>query len=171
MTVNNADLVVDRRQVSVVGTVVADKSFDGQVSAVISQLGALQGLVDGENLVLSGQAEFVEPQPGVAKPVTVSYAIADGINGLTSNYQLNPNQVVLKAAIVAPARSIVHANLVPARVAGPRVLVASAGSSGGATGTTGATDSKKLMCMPSDVDSCACTKDSSALPEVCVQSR
>ena len=50
VTKNNGVLLIDRRSLGVVGTAVADKPFDGQVSAVISRLGVLQGLVEGEDL-------------------------------------------------------------------------------------------------------------------------
>jgi hypothetical protein len=171
VTKNNGALQIERRSLGVVGTAVADKPFDGQVSAVISRLGVLQGLVEGEDLGLSAQAVFSDPQPGVAKPVTVTYAAVNGVNGLASNYRIVSNPTLLQATIVPPPTNVTNTNLIAADISGPRVFVASVGNSGGATGTSGEDKAQSLSCSPSDLDGCDCSQESIAQPEVCVRAR
>jgi filamentous hemagglutinin family protein len=76
------------RSLSVAGVVASDKVYDGTVAAVVSG-GTLSGLVTGEDLVLSlGAGSFVDANVGTGKAVTGTATVADGSNGLASNYSL-----------------------------------------------------------------------------------
>jgi len=74
---------------TVVGTTVADKVFDGNTRAVASA-GTLQGLVGLETLVFASlSAQFQDAAVGTGKPVSVSYGLGDGLNGgQASNYRV-----------------------------------------------------------------------------------
>ena len=76
-----------RRSLSIVGTQVQDKVFDGSTLAQVI-LGQLQGLVGNETLVVSATGTFDSAEPG-SRAATVVYSLADGINGgLAANYEL-----------------------------------------------------------------------------------
>ncbi|MCZ8076973.1 MAG: YDG domain-containing protein, partial [Paucibacter sp.] len=74
---------------TVVGTTVADKVFDGNTRALASA-GTLQGLVGLETLVFASlSAQFQDAAVGTGKPVSVSYGLGDGLNGgLATNYRV-----------------------------------------------------------------------------------
>ncbi|MCT8124554.1 filamentous hemagglutinin N-terminal domain-containing protein [Alishewanella sp. BS5-314] len=76
-----------RRSLSILGTQVQDKVFDGSTLAQVI-LGQLQGLVGNETLVVSATGTFDSAEPG-SRTATVFYSLADGINGgLAANYEL-----------------------------------------------------------------------------------
>ncbi|WP_423187402.1 YDG domain-containing protein [Alishewanella sp. d11] len=76
-----------RRSLSIVGTQVQDKVFDGSTLAQVI-LGQLQGLVGDETLVVSATGTFDSAAPG-SRTATVDYNLADGTNGgLAANYEL-----------------------------------------------------------------------------------
>ena len=144
---------IEPRTIQVTGTRVADKPFDGRVLAVVSQAGTPQGLVAGEDLVLSAQAAFVDAQPGTAKPVMVSYAIADGVAGLASNYRVVTNGAQARAAIwpLATNTADTLAPVSPEPVGRQRVAVAGGANIGQAQGRF--TDRwLPLVCRPADQD-------------------
>ncbi len=66
----------------------ADKTFDGLTTALLT-LGSLDGLVAGEDLGLSGVGNFSDANVGVDKTVLAQLTLADGSNGLTSNYTIS----------------------------------------------------------------------------------
>jgi len=80
------EATINRRVLTVSGTSAADKTYDGTTSADIT-LGALGNLVDGENLNVSASGTFDSANAG-ERSATVRYTLADGDDGLASNYVL-----------------------------------------------------------------------------------
>jgi hypothetical protein len=89
-SLTNADLVIDRRDISITGLTAANKAFDGNTSATITG-GSFDNLVAGESLGLSGTGAFSDAAAGDNKTVTVPNVAAltqnNGI-GLWQNYRL-----------------------------------------------------------------------------------
>ena len=86
--------------------------WNGTTTASLASIGALDGLVAGESLQLSGPAtgQFDNRNTGSGKTVTASgYAIADGANGLASNYAV-ANSTSATDGVVTQATLTVKAN-------------------------------------------------------------
>ena len=76
--------------ISVSGTTVSDKVYDGLTNAQVSGAGTLVGLVGQETLGLFANAAFADANAGVAKTVNVSYALSNGTQGgLARNYSVS----------------------------------------------------------------------------------
>ncbi len=100
------------KALAVVGMHANAKVYDGTTTASLASIGALDGLVAGESLQLSGPAtgQFDNRNTGSGKTVTASgYAIADGANGLASNYAL-ANSTSATDGVVTQATLTVKAN-------------------------------------------------------------
>ncbi|OYU29685.1 MAG: hypothetical protein CFE39_17400, partial [Comamonadaceae bacterium PBBC2] len=84
-----AQASIDPKRLTIVGSTVADKIYDGGVRADLKP-GSLQGLVGSETLGLTQSlANFQTPGVGMGKPVDVNYLLSNGANGgLASNYVL-----------------------------------------------------------------------------------
>ncbi|OBV40089.1 YDG domain-containing protein [Janthinobacterium psychrotolerans] len=93
------------KELTIGGIAAGNKVYDGTLSASLTG-GALQGLVAGETLVLSGTTGvFGDKNAGGNKMVTVSGAsLADG-TGLASNYMVS-NPTGLTASITAKALTV-----------------------------------------------------------------
>ena len=79
---------ITAKQLTLTGTTVANKTFDGTTTATVSSNGSLQGLVGVETLNLTNMAAaFETPTVGTNKPVNVSATLVNG-TGLASNYTL-----------------------------------------------------------------------------------
>lgn len=88
LNATNAPVYISQRSLSVSGTSVANKTYDGTTSATVSKVGTLSGLVGSETLVATATATFVSKDAGT-QPANVSYTLADGqYGGLASNYSL-----------------------------------------------------------------------------------
>jgi hypothetical protein len=80
--------VITPATLTISGVVAADKTYDSTTAASLTSIGTLTGLVGSQTLALTQTAaNFADPNPGLAKIVTVTYAIANG-TGLASNYRL-----------------------------------------------------------------------------------
>ena len=102
------------RPLSVIGSMVADKVYDGTNSASLSSLGTLQGLVEGESLQLQASARFDQQDAGL-RSALISYQLLDARAdatrmrsgattatapvGFASNYQLREAQQSVVARI------------------------------------------------------------------------
>jgi filamentous hemagglutinin family protein len=89
-SLTNADLVIDRRDISITGLTAANKTFDGNTSASITGA-SFDNLVAGESLGLSGAGTFSDAAAGNNKTVTVPNVAALNQNnaiGLWQNYRL-----------------------------------------------------------------------------------
>ena len=80
------EATIDRRVLTISGTSAANKTYDGTTTANISA-GILGNLVDGENLNVSASGTFDSANAG-ERSATVHYTLANGDDGLASNYVL-----------------------------------------------------------------------------------
>ena len=79
---------ITAKALTISGSTVADKIYDATNAAQITA-GALNGLVNNEQLNVTGSGNFADANIGAAKSIAVSYSLADGTNGgLASNYTL-----------------------------------------------------------------------------------
>jgi filamentous hemagglutinin family protein len=111
------------RPLTVSGMRAAAKVYDGSTLAAIADAGTLEGLVADERLQLQGplSVAFATRGAGQNKLVTASgYRLADGANGLASNYTLAPN-ATSNDGVIEQATLTVKANDVrrPAGAANP----------------------------------------------------
>jgi filamentous hemagglutinin family protein len=81
-------LVINQREITLIGTSVADKAFDGTTEAQLVNPGQLDGLVNNEQLGLSATATFGDANVGNAKPVSIQASLQDSNTGMASNYRL-----------------------------------------------------------------------------------
>src|SRR5690606_31585297 len=91
---------------SLSGLKVAAKVFDRGTQATIAHYGSLVGTVPGDDVYLDvsgAAAAFADPQPGTAKPVTVTGLSLEGADA--GNYVLVGLPVIVPAAIVLPVPS------------------------------------------------------------------
>ena len=89
---------IDPLALTLAGSVVADKVYDGTISAILTP-GSFVGLVGAETLNFAGaSALFADEHAGVGRSVTATYSLLDGSNGgLAANYSLAPE--ILNATI------------------------------------------------------------------------
>jgi hypothetical protein len=87
------------------GTTVADKTYDGTTSATVTNTGTLNGLVAGETLDVTATGTFNNASVGNQKPVTVTGALADRGGNLATNYRLANAQAIanITAALKPPS--------------------------------------------------------------------
>ncbi|MBV5348624.1 T9SS type A sorting domain-containing protein, partial [bacterium] len=68
---------------------VADKTYDGLKTTGTVSLGTVSTLVSGEDLAITPSAsDFADANAADGKATTISYALADGTNGLAANYSM-----------------------------------------------------------------------------------
>jgi len=88
-----------QRALSITGSVAQDKTTDTTTTATVTP-GQLGNLVAGEALVVTATGQFDTADVGANKAVTTQYAVANGNNGIATNY-IAPTTEVLRAAILA----------------------------------------------------------------------
>ncbi len=93
---NTTTANITAKQLSVSGTSVSDKIYDGNTNATLSSSRSLIGAVSGDNLSLSTTASFNDADAGTDKTVAVVYSIAN----ISSNY-------------IAPTAPNITANITP----------------------------------------------------------
>ena len=89
LTVEAVQFFITPREVQVSGIEIAPKPYDGTVDAVITDFGSLQGVLDGDAVVLvttNAHAQFDDPAVGVNKPVQVTGLVLAGAQ--STNYTL-----------------------------------------------------------------------------------
>ncbi len=94
----NGTLTVDKATLTASGTTANNKTYDGNATVVLSNVGSLAGLAYGEDLTLNTSAHFLDVNAG-NRTVAITYALADGATGLASNYQLSSSSGVSSATI------------------------------------------------------------------------
>ncbi|NHZ37363.1 filamentous hemagglutinin N-terminal domain-containing protein [Massilia sp. CCM 8692] len=103
ITIAPGALAVTPAPLTLSGANVAGKVYDRTTAASFSS-GTLAGLVNGENLTLSGSGVFDSPNAGL-RSVSATLALADGSGanaGLASNYQLTGPATVTLSATISP---------------------------------------------------------------------
>jgi filamentous hemagglutinin family protein len=78
---------ISAKALSISGTVVAGKVYDGSTTAPVSTTGAVAGLVSGESLTITPTAAYNTAAAGTGRTATVSFGLTDG-TGLAANYTL-----------------------------------------------------------------------------------
>ncbi|MCT9809184.1 YDG domain-containing protein [Acidovorax sp. Be4] len=85
-------LTIGRATLSVTGTTVAGKTYDGDTTAK-AQVGKLEGLVGDERLGVSVLSSSFDNKNAGGRTVTVGYELVNGTNGgLASNYTVTATQ-------------------------------------------------------------------------------
>jgi hypothetical protein len=78
---------IDKKALTITGTTAADKTYDGNTTAAITQ-GTLSGFVGSETVTSSVVGNFDSRNAG-SRTATAAYTLANGTNGgLADNYQL-----------------------------------------------------------------------------------
>ena len=100
LTYVSANLGVTPAPLTVTGTVVGSKIYDGSLAGGIVTVGTLSGFVGTETVTASGLATLSSPNVGT-QMATVAYRLRDGTNGgLALNYSL-VNSTGLSATVTA----------------------------------------------------------------------
>ena len=119
------------RTLTVSGLAAADKVYDGTPDAALAS-GELGNLVPGQSLQLTLiDGTFDTPNVGIGKLVTGTLGLADGTNGLASNYQLPGAGGFIATAAITP-RPLTLGNVLAADKVydGTRAATLSVGSLG-----------------------------------------
>jgi hypothetical protein len=144
---------------TVSGSLVADKNVDGNTDARVT-LGAVQGLVGSEQLVVSLSGRFQTATPGGNKPVDVKYSWSDGaFGGKASNYALSDD--VLLGRILSPQNDAIKPILPPLKpVSGGGSLTIVAAQPAVASNLPASLPSPQadLVCTVTDLEPCDCEK-------------
>ena len=85
ITVESGTLTVNTRAITVTGATVADKTYDGNATATVTDW-AYSNHITGDKFTFSGTALFEDKNAGVAKDVTVSDITISGADA--ANYKL-----------------------------------------------------------------------------------
>ncbi|MDC6167116.1 YDG domain-containing protein [Paucibacter sp. XJ19-41] len=96
---------ISRKQISAEAVTVAGKVYDGTTAATLGG-GALQGLVEGDQVATSLSGEFADKNAGVGKDVAVKLALNGADAG---NYQLDTGSQIAKGDI---SRKVISADAV-----------------------------------------------------------
>lgn len=90
---------INRKKVEFVGTAVEDKEYDGTFDAVITDLGSLSGLIEGDDVTFTAQAVYFnnDKHVGTDKDVLVKYEISGND---ADNYLVREKEIPLKASII-----------------------------------------------------------------------
>jgi hypothetical protein len=106
LNVTNAPVTINPVTALVVlGATAQNKTYDGTTSVTLSNTGRLDGLVNGQNLVLTEAGAFSSANAGTAVGIIMKDTIADGVGtnaGLASNYSLNQPTYVTADIAKAP---------------------------------------------------------------------
>ena len=144
------------KSITLTGTSVANKLYDGNTSATITSPGNLSGLVGNETLTLNGlTGTFNSPTVGTNKAVALSATLQNGTNGgLASNYAFG---VSTAYADITQVNSDQGGNnnaspiLVPLIVVPPKPIIPTDNSSsGGGESGGGSSSANPYLVIPSN---------------------
>ena len=145
---SGATAKVLQRTLSIAGSAAQNKTVDGTTLAKV-QVGQLGNLVAGESLLVFATGQFADAEIGVNKAVMTQYTLANGQQGLASNYTLAAE--VLHAAIFAVDVNPLTPIIAPAK-GGATSRVAIAGGASAAV----ALANKDESCPQLDTQDCEC---------------
>ncbi|MGJ0365378.1 beta strand repeat-containing protein [Aliarcobacter cryaerophilus] len=97
-------LTINKKDLTISNITANNKTYDGTTTATLSNIGTLDGLVTGENLVLNNPTSVIFSSKDVADGITVTasgYTIADKGSFKASNYNLTHTSKTTTANIVA----------------------------------------------------------------------
>jgi len=95
---------IAKKELTVTGTSVQDKTYDGNTSATVTAKGSLTGVVSDDNVSIdTATAEFENKNAGTGKKVSVSYTLtgSDANNYTVSNSELKAD-ITAKTVTVKP---------------------------------------------------------------------
>lgn len=106
------EFTIAKKQLTVTGTTVADKNYDGNTTANVT-VGTLNGVVDGEDVTVSASGTFASAAVGNDITVTVTYLIGGAD---IANYLAPETDVTLTADILDYAKfTISNSKLISGR--------------------------------------------------------
>ncbi|MCT7472655.1 beta strand repeat-containing protein [Aliarcobacter cryaerophilus] len=97
-------LTINKKDLTISNITANNKTYDGTTTATLSNIGTLDGLVTGEDLVLNNPTSVIFSSKDVADGITVTasgYTIADKDSFKASNYNLIDTSKTTTANIVA----------------------------------------------------------------------
>ncbi|MFY4863370.1 YDG domain-containing protein, partial [Aliarcobacter butzleri] len=100
----NGKLTINKKDLTISNITANNKTYDGTTTATLSNIGTLDGLVTGEDLVLNNPTSVIFSSKDVADGITVTasgYTIADKDSFKASNYNLLDTSKTTTANIVA----------------------------------------------------------------------
>ncbi|MCT7468337.1 GLUG motif-containing protein [Aliarcobacter cryaerophilus] len=100
----NGKLTINKKDLTISNITANNKTYDGTTTATLSNIGTLDGLVTGENLVLNNPTSVIFSSKDVADGIVVTatgYTIADKDSFKASNYNLIDTSKTTTANIVA----------------------------------------------------------------------
>ena len=97
------EFTIAKKQLTVTGTTVADKNYDGNTTANVT-VGTLNGVAEGEDVTVSASGTFASAAVGNDITVTVTYLIGGAD---IANYLAPENDVTLTADILDYAKFII----------------------------------------------------------------
>lgn len=97
------EFTIAKKQLTVTGTTVADKNYDGNTTANVT-VGTLNGVVEGEDVTVSASGTFASAAVGNDITVTVTYLIGGADS---ANYLAPETDVTLTADILDYAKFII----------------------------------------------------------------
>ncbi|MFY4792787.1 beta strand repeat-containing protein, partial [Aliarcobacter butzleri] len=100
----NGKLTINKKDLTISNITANNKIYDGTTTATLSNIGTLDGLVTGENLVLNNPTSVIFSSKDVADGITVTatgYTISNKDSFKASNYNLTHTSKTTTANIVA----------------------------------------------------------------------
>ncbi len=168
-TVNRASATgeISPRTITLSGSRALDKTYDGTTAATVVP-GQLNSLVAGESLNVSAAGTFDTAAVDTNKAVTAKYTLANGTNGLASNYVLSNATEVLRAAILAASVNPVSPVVTPTKPSSSsRVVVSGSGSAGAAVGVADDELDTRKECSILNPEKCECQESTIPGVELC----
>ena len=163
----SAQAKILQRAVTIAGSVAQDKSYDGNTTATVVP-GQLSNMVAGESLAVNASGTFEDAEIGSGKAVAATYRLANGANGLASNYTLINATEVLRAAILSANRNPLSPIITPGGGgSGSRVVISGSGSSGAAVGVADDDISNRQECSVLHPEKCECEESTIPGIEMC----
>jgi hypothetical protein len=114
ITYATGSLIIGKKELTITGTSISQKAYDGTTVAGTLNMGVLSGFVDTETVTATGVPGVMSSAEVGVNTVQVSYTLADGMNGgLASNYFLGSGTLsALVVSSVSP--SIIDAGFLQA---------------------------------------------------------
>ena len=101
-------ITIGRKALSISGSSISSKVYDGTRTPGALTVGTLSGLVAGESLTVTGTLSLLNSANADTYTVTATYTLGDGANGFATNYSLGTESlqaVVTKKALTITASS------------------------------------------------------------------
>ena len=101
-------ITVSPKTLSISGSSIASKVYDGSRTPGVLTVGTLSGIVSGESLTVTGSLAQLTSANADTYTVVATYTLVDGVGGLATNYSLgqeNLQSVVTKKPLTVTASS------------------------------------------------------------------